>query len=190
MKLFEVDEKTKLPIPTAEARMIVPFKDILRRISKMEGDADGRRKLLNMMELAYIHFNGVYDSRFKLMSDDEKDNAVRTLIGLPTWWQPDDLVKEGIKVYTELQRTESTDLVLEIQRAVKALTSFAKRGNETLPNLGIQDAREVNEFMDILDRIPNTIDKLKKAKEMLIKEQDALAKGKKGRVLNKFEMPD
>jgi hypothetical protein len=190
MKLFEIDEKTKLPIPTAEARFVIPFKDILRRISKMEGDADGRRKSLNMMELAYIHFHGVYDSRFRLMNNEEKETTVRTLIGLPEWWEADDLVKEGIKVYTDLQRTESTDLVLEIQRSVNALTSFAKRANETLPNMGIQDAREVNEFMDILDRIPTTIDKLKKAKEMLIKEQDALAKGKKGRVLNKFELPE
>jgi len=51
-------------------------------------------------------------------------------------------------------------------------------------------ARDINEFLDVLDRIPKTIDNLKKAEATLEREQEALAKGRKGRGLNKFEMPN
>jgi len=65
MKLFEIDQETKLPKASAEARMIKSFNDLLKRLNKVEGDSDGRRKLRNEQELAYVYYQGVYDSRFK-----------------------------------------------------------------------------------------------------------------------------
>ncbi len=189
MKLFEIDEVTKLPIPTAEARTIRVFNDILRRLQRVDGDADGRKKTRNLQELSYIHFSSVYDSRFKLLSKEDRESAIKNLLGLPPNWTPDELVVEGMKVYRDSQWTESIDLVTEIQRSIVGLTSFAKSANDTLPTMTILSAREVNEYMDVLDRIPTTVDKLKKAKELLHTEQDAIAKGLKGRRVNKFETP-
>lgn len=190
MKLFDIDDVTKLPIPSAEARTIKAFNEIIKRIQRIDGDSDGRKKTRNLQELGYVHFSCVYDSRFKLMSKEEREQKIRILLGLPEDWQPDELVKEAISVYTDLQWTESVDLVTEIQRSIVALTQFAKRANDGLPNLTIDASREVNEYLDVLDRIPTTVDKLKKAKELLHTEQDAIAKGLKGRSINKFELPN
>ncbi len=189
MKLFDVDENTKLPIPSAEARLIKEFNEIIKRLQRVDGDADGRKKTRNLQELGYVHFSCVYDSRFKLSSKEEREIKIRELLGLPQDWMPDELVHQAMKVYRDLQWTESIDLVLEIQRSIAALTSFSKSANGQLPSLTIVNAREVKEYMDILDRIPTTVDKLRKAKELLHTEQDALSKGVKGRNVNKFELP-
>lgn len=189
MKLFEIDEVTKLPIPTAEARTIKEFNEIIKRLQRVDGDADGRKKIRNIQELAYVHFNCVYDSRFKLLSKEDREIAIKNLVGLPQDWKPDELVNQAMTVYSDLQWTESVDLVTEIQKSIAALTSFAKSANNTLPSLTINAARDVNEYLDVLDRIPATVDKLKKAKELLHTEQEAISKGLKGRRINKFERP-
>jgi hypothetical protein len=189
MRLFDIDENTKLPIPTAEARTIKEFNEIIKRLQRVDGDADGRKKTRNIQELAYIHYSCVYDSRFKLLSKEDRDLAIKKLIGLPDNWQPDSLVLQAMVVYRDLQWTESIDLVHEIQRSIAALTSFSRSANDQLPSLTIVNAKEVKEYMDILDRIPSTVDKLKKAKELLHTEQEAISKGIKGRKINKFERP-
>ena len=189
MKLFDIDEQSKLPIPTAEARTIKEFNELIKRLQRVDGDADGRKKTRNIQELAYVHFMCVYDSRFKLLSKEDREKAIKNLIGLPESWIPDELVNQAMVVYRDLQWTESIDLVTEIQRSIAALTSFAKSANNALPALTISNAREVNEYLDVLDRIPATVDKLKKAKELLHTEQEAISKGIKGRKINKFERP-
>jgi hypothetical protein len=191
MKLFEIDQETKLPKASAEARMIKSFNDLLKRLNKVEGDSDGRRKLRNEQELAYVYYQGVYDSRFKLIrTEEDRNKAIKTLIGLPDDWQPDQLVKKCIEDFKETQFTESLPLVENIQKSILSLNNFIVTAQGHLSTAGLESGRAVTEFLDILDRIPKTIDNLNKAKETLRKEQDALAKGRKGRALNKFEEDD
>jgi hypothetical protein len=190
MKLFDIDEATQLPIPTAEARTIVSFNEVIKRLQKVPGDSDGRKKTRNLQELAYVYFTCRYDSRFKLMSKEEMDVAIKSLVGLPTDWTPDELVNDAMKTFTDMQWTENIDLVHELQRSIKALTAFSKRANDTLPNVGLDGSRDVNLYLDVLDRIPATLDKLKKAKDLLHTEQENIAKGLKGRTINKYELKD
>jgi len=190
MKLFEIDPVTHLPVPTAEARTIASLRELIKRIKPMPGDADGRQKRMNLMELAYVHFGGVFDSRFKLMDTEEREENIKRLIGLPKDWKPDNIVLQAIEDFTTTQWTESIPLVTEIQRSIMSLTAFAKRANKQVEEGGLDEVRAIGDYMDILDRIPKTVDSLKRAKETLNREQEALAKGRKGRALNKFELPD
>lgn len=188
MKLFEIDEVTKLPVPTAECRTIASINEIVRRIRKIDGDADGRKKTRNMQELAYIGLTGVYDSRFRLLGPEERDVKVRKLIGLPEDWKPDQLVLQGLEDYKETQLSETSELVDVLSNTIKSLTKFADNSQKQMAALGINAGAEVKVFLDTLNKIPETVDNLKKAKDQLSREQDALSRGKKGRNLNKFEL--
>lgn len=184
LNLFTIDEGTKLPKPNPELILLSPFKDIMRRIKPCEGDADGRRKILNIKEFAYIYF------AVKAIETTEDEIRYKKMIGLPETWEPDDIVKAGIEAYRESQWTPAIDSVKRIKKSLASLNSFIDHGNIQLQSLTLNNSREVNEFLDVLDRLPSTIETLKKAEATLEREQEALAKGKKGRTVNKFELPD
>lgn len=190
MKLFDLDEKTKLPVPSGELLMIPIFKELIKRKRPIDGDYDGRLKHFNMMELAYIYFMGVWDSKFKLHKESDKILAVKKLIGLPEEWKPDLSVLEALNTYVELQITESSGLAEVLGKTVQNLTIFLENGQQTIATLGIDRAEDVSEFLAILDKVPKTVEQLKQTREKLLREQEAIGKGRKGRTLNKFEVPD
>jgi len=190
MKLFEINEVTKLAEPTAEARTIACFKEIIKRSRPIDGDHDGRKKTLNNMELAYVYFIGTYDSRFKLLHGEERVKAVKRLIGLKDEWKPDKVVEEAVATFVDLQTTESTKLVEVLGKSIESLTKYIETGQAQMANATLTMAQDVSKFLSILDQVSTTVEKLRQAKEMLNREQEALAKGRKGRTLNKFEIPD
>jgi hypothetical protein len=192
MKLFTIDEKTKLPIPSPEALMIKCFNDLWRQRLRVEGDHDGRDKLQNRRILGYVYFQSVYDSRFKLKNPKERDEAIKKILGIDPDWIPDALVKECIAVFSDTQITASYELVSSLEGAASALAQYVKNAQEVIRNGTVTtlDPKHVKDIMDIIDRAPTTVETLSKAKAVLNKEQDALATGRKGRVVNKYEMPD
>lgn len=184
MELFIIDEKTKLPKANPELLIIPCFKELIRRIRKTPGDSDGREKLLNNKELAYVYYS------VKWITGREDDSNIRKLLQMPDDWEPDDLVKECIKKYASTQWTPAVDSVAKIKKTIISLNDFLEKGNNLMKNAGLGDSREVNEFLNVLDRIPKVQDTLKIVEAKLEREQEALAKGRKGRTLNKFELPD
>ena len=69
MKLMYINPETKLPQPTAESLLIPEFLEIWQRVHKIDGDRTGTKKTRNLQELGYVYFHGVYDSRFKFITD-------------------------------------------------------------------------------------------------------------------------
>lgn len=190
MDLFDIDEVTKLPIPKAELLLVPEFKEINRRSRPIDGDSDGRKKVHNYKELGYIYFVGKWDSRFKLKSVKDKDAEVKKLLKLPDEWIPDEVVKAALNIYIDLQVTESTELEASLSGSIQSLTDYIKSGNEALKTSSLNNAKNVSEFLDIVDRISKTVDQLKQTREKLRREQEAVAKGRKGRTFNYFEIPD
>lgn len=190
MDLFDIDEVTKLPVPKAELLLVPEFKEINRRSRPIDGDSDGRKKVHNYKELAYIYFIGKWDSRFKLKSIKDKDAEVKKLLKLPEEWIPDEVVKIALKIYIDLQVTESTELEEGLSGSIQSLTDYIRAGNESLKTASLNNAKNVSEFLDILDRVSKTVDQLKQTREKLRREQEAVAKGRKGRTFNYFEIPD
>lgn len=190
MNLLELDEETKVPKPTAECLCIPQFRELYDRSRPIDGDRDGKKRLVNMAEFAYVGFMGRYDSRWKLLHGKDREDVIKKLIGLKEQWIADSLVKECLSIYVDSQTTESTELVEVLSNTIQNLTKFLKTSQEQLATLGISDAKGANDFLNVVDRIPKTVEGLRKAKEQLNREQDALAKGRKGRSLNKYEIPD
>jgi hypothetical protein len=198
MKLFILDEKTKLPIANPELLTIKCFAELIRRNRKIDGDGDGRRKTLNEKELSYIYFNGVFDSRFKLKRDKEKEDAIKKLIGLdtitvngnPLNWEPDSLVKECLSEFRELQVTASSEYVTSLEGTISALSKYLTNAKQQLETgtLTTVSPQDIKALLSVINDSPSTLDTIAKAKSILQKEQDALATGRKGRTVNKFEL--
>lgn len=184
LELFTIDEKTRVAKPNPELLMLLPFKELMRRLRRVEGDSDGREKLHNSRELAYIYY------AVKFCDTKEDEDKYKKMVGLPEDWEPDDVVKQAMDYYRETQYTPAIESVKLIKESIRNLNSFISQANQQLKVLTIANGREVNEFLDVLDRLPKTIETLKKAESTLEREQEALAKGRKGRSLNKFEMPN
>lgn len=187
MKLFEIDQETRLPVATAEARTIKSFNEILKRLRKSDGDSDGRKKKRNEQELAYVYFQKCYDSRFKLLNKEEREVVIKKLIGLPDDWQPDELIKQAIEDYAVTQETPSLKLVEGIELSIVSLSQYVRTAQAQMPTAGLEGSRAVSEFLDILDRVQKTVETLRRAKDLLVREQEDGAKGRKGRTMNKFE---
>lgn len=190
MNLFTINDVTRLPEPNPELLLIPEFKELIKRVKRIDGDADGRKKTANLMELGYIYYMARYDSRFKLLRGKAREEAVKKLLGLKDDWSPDEVVKVALEKFVDLQTTESTELVRVLGETIQNLTKFTDEAQKQLSMLGIAAAKEANAFLDVVDRIPKTVENLRKAKDMLDREHDALEKGRKGRVPNKFELPD
>jgi hypothetical protein len=188
MKLVQLNPETKLPEPTPELLLIGDFKDLMKRVKRVDGDADGRKKTMNLMEIGYIYFSCTYDSRFKLMDVEERERKIRELVGFSHDWQPDDLVKRCLNIYADTQVTESTELVINLTKSIQGLVKYLANAQKQLPSCTIEDAKTINEYLNTLDRIPKTVENLRQAKAQLDREHDALNRGMKGRTLNKYEL--
>jgi len=192
---MDFDKETRMPIPRAEILAIDVFHDIWKRKNKIDGDRDGTKKTLNTKEFGYIYFHTVYDSRFRLLDSEEKDIKIRNLLGLDKdldgsgkLWQPDLKIKEAIKIYNEMQQTESLDHVDMLESTMKAITMWLKAKRPQIAS-GTMAPKDLGEIQDIIDRAPTTLSNLRKAKDVLSRDEDALASGRKGRRINKFEQP-
>lgn len=191
MELFTMNPETKLPTIHPAALTIKCFKELWTRKRPIDGDHDGRKKLFNEKELGYVYFTGKYDSRFKLHTPEARDAKIKVLVDLPNAWKADVLVKECIGVWEDAQVTASMEYVLSLEGTVSALAKYMTTAKATIAtgNLQSVDPGTIKEIIQIIKDSGNLIADVAKAKQILQKEQDALATGKKGRSFNKFEMP-
>lgn len=192
MEILILDQETRLPTITAQALVMECFYDLWRRVRKIDGDHDGRRKIHNLKELGYIYFQGKYDSRFKMMEDKEREEKIRSITGLPLDWKPDTLVEKCLEEYKNTQVTQSSELVSSLEGIAGALTSYLKNIKASISGGNITTVKPdtIKDVLDLIKQIPEVINDLARAKAALDREQNALATGKKGRTLNKFEIPD
>ena len=190
MKLMHFDPVTKLPEPTAECLLIPEFLEIWTRQYKIDGDRLGAKKTRNLQEFGYIYFHGVYDSRYKHITDPiERDKKIKSIVKLPEDWKPDVTVKTAIEIFRDSQVTSSSMLVDSIEGANVDLSKWiitkrlALQGGNTSP-------KDVSEILSIISEIPKMIRDTKEARTILDKEQEKQVTGRNGRKPNLFEVPE
>lgn len=190
-KLFTIDEKTQLPIPTAEALILDSFSKAWKRVKKIDGDADGRKKTFNTKELGYVYFQVMFDPRLKLKEGTEREIFVKRMLALPDDWSADEVIKQCIEDYREWMKTPSSEYVSSLEGTVGALAKYLNNAKAAI-SIGTMESvtpKDVKDLMSVINDSPTMLDTVVKAKAVLQKERDALATGRKGRSLNKFEMP-
>lgn len=188
IEFFELDDKG-MPRIKAIALTIYSFKELWRTIRKVDGDSDGRRKLQNTSEFAYLYFTNHYASKYRVMAHAERDEKLKKLLKIAANWEPDELYKAAEADFQEFQASPMLETVDRIKESIVALNKFMKKANTQIESLSITDSDDLKKYMDTIDRLPTSMENLKRAEAQLEREQDSMAKGRKGRQLNYFEMP-
>jgi hypothetical protein len=184
MNIFKLNDEG-IPELIPEFYEIECFKTVQHRMRKMDGDADGRKKLLNAKELRYIYFNGFYGSRYLNFEKKQREEDLINDLRLPSDWKPDEEVKACIKYYVNYQKTPSWKLYIALSNMAEGLTDYADSKAQGLTAL---KPKEVLELMSVIKEAPLMIENLAKAKKQLEMESDAKLSGKAGRAINKFEL--
>jgi hypothetical protein len=190
MRLFKLNKETSLAELTDEARTLEPYKTLARRVKGMVGDADGRKKLLNEKEIAYVYFAANYDSNLKYAKDEEKLLILKKRLELPDNWVPDEVVKDAIKTWIKDQETISTPIYESAVKAGKALKGwFDYISQDITENPQKYKANVMKDFQDNFARLGTTLEQIKAAGEKVRAEHETKTTNK-GRLISKFEMEE
>ena len=113
-----------IPVFNPEIRMIKEYNAIIKRDKGSPGDHDGRDKKMATKELAYIYFYASYKSPYYKNDDEQRYLKIKSALGLPDDWKPDELIQAGIDRWDELQTTDAMLDLESAKRAAKATRSF------------------------------------------------------------------
>lgn len=98
---------TKLPIMNVNMRVIPVYKKVMERVQRVKGDADGRRKMQNIKEMAFIHLYTAFmldednvNPYHKYAPEEKYTKLVRDL-DMPEGWSIDKDLQEAIDLYSE-----------------------------------------------------------------------------------------
>jgi hypothetical protein len=188
MKIFQINEETKLPEFTAEARTIEPYKTLFRRLKRSEGDADGRKKFLNEKEGAFIFFTTNYDSNMKYMDEVERTSMLKLRLELPEDWIPDEQVKLCIEALAKDQITASTPIYESALNAGMAIKEwYDSRALDIRQNPQQFKAEFIIDFQKGLQMLDGTLEKIRQAGEKVKSEHES-RRTNKGRMISRFEI--
>lgn len=117
-ELFYFDSvRDELIINNAIVLEIGPLKVVWDRKSKMKGDEDGKKKMLNKKELMYIFFMADWTRKnpYRAGSEKQKDVDAREACEFPKGWEPDEVVKEAIELYKNMTLNSTPTLKFLVQ---------------------------------------------------------------------------
>lgn len=159
---------------------IPEFNIILRRSKGIEGDSDGRKKLMAFKEFAYIYHIADPDSKPNRSGYNENKaiKYAKDKAGLPDNWKADDIINKAINIYKNECVSVIDESILELIKTfsnTRIITKKVRKSIETILSndlLTVDEAKEVINLVNILitqaERMPelsimlqNTINKLK-----------------------------
>lgn len=130
MKLVKKNENNELEVAD-EILMIKEFKDIVKRDRGGKGDTQARKKLGAIKELAFIYFYVDYNSPYNAYRVDNENllnnirfQKVRSAVGLPDTWLPDELIDAACDRYREMQHTLELDFLEAAQEAAHKIIDY------------------------------------------------------------------
>lgn len=192
MDLFTEDEQG-LPKINLELKTIICFRKLIERDKGSKGDSDGREKKFATLEAAYIFWEGKYGSSYTQEFPDYNIRLakIRKETGLPETWNPDDLVKECLDWFVASQRTKSMKLVENVEKVIDSMTDYFTTLDltETIKT-GSHSGElkhDINKVQKAIKELPETIDAVKKMKDIVKEEISEKVTGKGGRDINMFE---
>ena len=195
VKPYSFDTDCTLVINHDAIRAMEPFATILKRKRTSKGDADGRKKIINTMELKYIYFMADWDTYHSGLSSYERPIKAKRDCKLPSEWSVNTEVKEGIRIYKEVidYYIPSARILIAMQKGLamsaNAIESYiiqmeivirnnAKRLEEGLTPEGAVLIMETNkiiqmnikEILDIGTKLPKTLDGITSLQDKVRKE--------------------
>lgn len=187
MKLLQINEDhMHRAEPTAEARAMPVFAEIIKRDRGSKGDHDGRYKQHACRELAWIYHMVDFDSPYFNMSEEERDYQIRQDLFEETW-EPDETVLKALETYKKIRRTPSMKLLEAANSAVGKLEEYLRDIDltETDPTNG-KPIYSAKDLVSNLEKLGKVVDGLSELKKQVEKEQAASSKTYGDMELNEF----
>lgn len=119
-RLFDIVDSKIVP------NSIVIAIPIMKKIWDRDKSKD---KELAFKEYSYIVFLCDFHSPYWNISDDIKEGMIRNAVFGNTKWEPDETIKEAIKVYEELQETRHLKMLKSYQHIEDQITSYNNKVN-------------------------------------------------------------
>lgn len=195
IKLISIEDEK--PVISAEARTISVFKKIIERDRgqwKMQGDSDGRKKILAMLELSFIYFFADPRSQYTETyagEDDLRTEKVKRILGLPEDWKPDALVKEAIEFYvSELKEDFDIGFLEDALLAAKKTREYFRNVDyDATIQVGksVVLKYKIKEVTSSLKEVPSVIENLKIAREKAFKSEKLNTKVRGGGAVGRYE---
>jgi len=173
MRLVRIDEETELPVFNPEARVIKEFRRIIERDKGSKGDHDGRKKKRALLELAFIHYMCVYDSRYNMFHvESERVEKIATDLGLPEGFKIDSDIKLAIDRYKDLMETPAKSLYRKAIKGIEKVEDFIDAVNLNEKNSSGSYVFGPKQLQDTVKGIPDTIKALEEVEKLVRKEED------------------
>ncbi len=193
------DIENEMPVLKAEARLIRPFARLISRDRGSEGDAQGRKKMRAMKELAFIYFKYSMKSNFREhYRGAELDKQIKTHLDLPEDWREDEIVKEASHFYVNDNKSLSSETLETAISSLFLVNSLLKKYQnqlndvmekevslETEADKKLEDERvkffldSIKKIIDLSNSIPKAITSLEELKVKVDKEVESTKFNKK-----------
>lgn len=120
-----------------------------------------------IQEIAFIYFMEDPRSDYQYIIDrEERSKAIKEGEGLKDSWQPDNAVKEAMKLYASFKTTSA--LLLEDTRAM--VDGYRLKLRRLTSNMEDLDVKEIKEIGAIIKQVPSMVKDLDEAERTLAKE--------------------
>lgn len=180
MKLFTVEGEYVSPNP--EIRNIYPFGEIIKRDRGSKGDSQGRKKLRAVKELTFIYHMEDPLSPYATWADEHREKAIIDAL-FDEEWEPDDLVKEGMKRYRELTESQASKLLRSARKSINKMDDyFANFDPEHTEDAG----KAVKDLIANISKLESLIEGLDKLEERVKKQKQGEKQIKAGVKATKY----
>lgn len=190
MELFSLENN--IPIPSAVARTIEPFKSIL--YPKEDGPRSKgrppRKNLPGLTALAYIWFMEDNKSPYiQNYREREREEQVRARLQIVDEWQEDELIKEARKVYRQDSISPEEKALSEMTEGLFSMIDMMKvmrkrvatiTNSDDMSDIQIKEGMGiVSKLLEASDKLPGAISGIQKLREEIKKVSSNENKGKK-----------
>lgn len=179
MQLFQLRNYQVIFEP--QTMMLKPFADIRNK----NNDDD-----LTLKELSFIWFFTDVRSEFQnILDDNARRDDIKKAISLPEKWKPDKAVKAGIDFYKSYSKTPSSGLYNASMHTAQFIEKKLMSPEKLLEE---KDSRgnaiyKLDSLLSMIKGIPDAMQKLKTAREQVVKEMEEQSQLKGNKAKATFE---
>ena len=200
MAIYKLDNVGFPILDEVEVGMVLQYRRILKPVKTSKGDADGRKKLLNYKELAFVWYMSDFksDGVQQGYSDEQLFRYAKKQAELPGGWTIYKDIEDAIKYYKEQQDTviirlnksllrslnDANDTVVLISDLVRdkinVISQARSSGNVDNVDLLVEVGALINlrkELLLISKEIPIQMEAQKNYAEALKKEEETIRLG-------------
>jgi len=182
MELFDIENNRLKLSPTN--LYIPPFRSIWER-DKTKGKEKANA------ELAYVTFlcNMSRQNPYNGYSDIIKESKIKKDLFGDKNWEPDDLVKEAINKYKEMQETTNSRLLKSAKNGAQKLADYFDKVDFNLMDNYGRPVYSAKEYSANLKEVGNIVKSLSQLEKQVEKEQIEASEARGGTEIGMYEIP-